>query len=56
MFIILLMPNEHRISQKAITGRPQAPGTEGHSHALEREGSWRGQGEKQAEGHMEAEL
>lgn len=31
------MPNEHRISQKAVAGRPQARGAEGHSDALESE-------------------
>lgn len=56
-FIILLMPNEHRISQKAITGRPQSTGCRRPFTRLRKwEGSWRGQGEKQAEGHMEAEL
>lgn len=49
VFIILPMPNEHRISQKAVTGRPQARGAEGHSYALESE---RGVGEAKGKNRL----
>lgn len=51
------MPNEHRISQKAVSGTPQAWSAEGSSYASEseREGD-EAMEENKAEGHTEAEF